>query len=60
MYYPILITCEDAEHTVYSCGAGVTATHAALMPVYAGLGMPKIYPGSLSEWIADGTREVEG
>ena len=44
MYYPTLITC----------------AYAALMHVYAGLEMPKIYPGSLSEWIADGTRKVEG
>ena len=48
----------DSAHVVYSCGSGVTATHAALMHVRAGRGMPKINPGSFSEWIADGSRAV--
>ena len=45
--------------TVFYCGSGVTACHNALAYYHAGLGMPKIYPGSWSEWITDVSRPVE-
>lgn len=33
-----------------SCGSGVTACHAALAMVVAGMPMPDVYVGSFSEW----------
>lgn len=48
----------DADHVVFSCGSGVTAAHAAMLHLHAGLAMPKIYAGSFSEWIANPSRRV--
>jgi len=45
------------ESIVY-CGSGVTACHHVLAAHAAGLPWPRLYPGSYSEWIADGTRAV--
>ena len=41
------------QHTLYEvirCGSGVTACHTILALAYAGLGYPKLYVGSWSEW----------
>lgn len=38
------------DDTVVYCGSGVTACHAALAMVVAGLGEPILYPGSWSDW----------
>lgn len=48
-----------ASETVFYCGSGVTACHNVLAWYHSGLGMPKIYPGSWSEWITDEGRPVE-
>lgn len=40
----------DSEHVAVHCGSGVTACHTALAMDYAGLGIPKVYMGSWSEW----------
>ncbi len=47
-----------AEQVVFYCGSGVTSVPAILAFRRAGLGAAKLYPGSYSEWIADGTRLV--
>ncbi|MGV7107907.1 sulfurtransferase [Flavobacterium sp. U410] len=38
------------ENVVVHCGSGVTACHTLLAMDYAGLGIPKLYVGSWSEW----------
>jgi thiosulfate/3-mercaptopyruvate sulfurtransferase len=43
---------------VVSCGSGVTACHDALAVEHAGLGLPRLYVGSWSEWITDPARPV--
>ena len=43
---------DDARPVVY-CGSGVTACHNALALERAGLGLPRVYVGSWSGWIAD-------
>lgn len=46
----------DAEHTVMYCGSGVTAAHGILSCAHSGRGLPRLYPGSWSDWIADRRR----
>lgn len=43
---------------VHSCGSGVTACNNMLAMEVAGLKGSRLYPGSWSEWITDGTRPV--
>ena len=47
-----------AEQAVFYCGSGVTSILNILALQAAGLGEARLYPGSWSEWIADGTRPV--
>jgi thiosulfate/3-mercaptopyruvate sulfurtransferase len=56
--YKSLMGGRDAAHTVIYCGSGVTAAHGILACAHAGLGMPRLYPGSWSEWITDPGRPV--
>jgi thiosulfate/3-mercaptopyruvate sulfurtransferase len=46
------------ENVAFYCGSGVTAVNDILAMMYAGLGEPKLYPGSWSEWITDPNRPV--
>lgn len=46
------------EQIVCMCGSGVTACHNLLAMEIAGLQGARLYPGSWSEWITDGTRPV--
>jgi len=43
---------EDDRPIVY-CGSGVTACHNALAMEHAGVGLPRVYVGSWSGWLAD-------
>jgi thiosulfate/3-mercaptopyruvate sulfurtransferase len=47
-----------AAAVVHQCGSGVTACHNLLSMEYAGLEGSRLYPGSWSEWISDGSRPV--
>jgi len=40
----------DNSQIIVHCGSGVTACHSLLAMSYAGLNIPKLYPGSWSEW----------
>ncbi len=46
------------KQTVCYCGSGVTACHNILAIVEAGYPMPKLYPGSWSEWITNPNRRI--
>ena len=41
-----------AGQVIFYCGSGVTAAQSIVSFVHAGLGMPRFYPGSWSDWIA--------
>jgi thiosulfate/3-mercaptopyruvate sulfurtransferase len=46
------------ENVIVYCGSGVTSIHSIIAMVMAGYGMPKLYPGSWSEWTADPDRPI--
>ena len=48
----------EAAKVVAYCGSGVTACHTILAYAVAGRPLPKLYPGSWSEWIRDPSRPV--
>jgi thiosulfate/3-mercaptopyruvate sulfurtransferase len=54
-----LLGDSPAEEAVFYCGSGVSAAHNLLAMQHAGLPLPRLYVGSWSEWIAEGTRPVE-
>ena len=48
---------DDNDPIVY-CGSGVTACHNALAMEHVGVGLPRVYVGSWSGWIADTDRPI--
>ncbi len=46
------------SESVFYCGSGVTACHNLLAMKHAGLGTPRLYAGSWSEWSSDPLRPV--
>ena len=57
--FRVLIGDHDSNSLVFYCGSGVTAAHNIISMVRAGYDMPKLYPGSWSEWITDPTRPIK-
>jgi thiosulfate/3-mercaptopyruvate sulfurtransferase len=55
-FYQSAMGGRDAEHIIVYCGSGVTAAHSILACAHAGIGMPRLYAGSWSEWITDKNR----
>jgi thiosulfate/3-mercaptopyruvate sulfurtransferase len=53
-----LMKSVPTENVICYCGSGVTAAHNIVAIAHAGLGMPRLYPGSWSEWITDSARPV--
>jgi thiosulfate/3-mercaptopyruvate sulfurtransferase len=48
-----------AAEAVFYCGSGVSVAHDAMALEHAGLGLPRVYVGSWSDWISTGQRPVE-
>ena len=48
-----------AEEAIFYCGSGVSVANDVLAVQHAGLGMPRVYVGSWSDWISNGQRPVE-
>ncbi|MGD8384712.1 MAG: sulfurtransferase [Lysobacterales bacterium] len=53
-----LVGSTPARQVVHMCGSGVTACHNLLAAEMAGFSGCKLYVGSWSEWIRDGSRPV--
>ncbi|MGI9017072.1 MAG: sulfurtransferase [Euzebya sp.] len=51
-YHPLNVDCD----AIVYCGSGVTACHDLLAVEHAGLGLPRLYVGSWSEWCRDDAR----
>ncbi|WP_345072772.1 sulfurtransferase [Hymenobacter fastidiosus] len=48
--YAAVVGTRAPEQVIVHCGSGVTACHTLLAFAQAGLGVPKLYVGSWSEW----------
>ncbi|MDI5892259.1 sulfurtransferase [Halomonas rhizosphaerae] len=48
----------EGESPIAYCGSGVTACHTILAYAVAGRPLPRLYPGSWSEWIRDPSRPI--
>jgi thiosulfate/3-mercaptopyruvate sulfurtransferase len=48
-----------ATEAIFYCGSGVSVAHDVIALQHAGLGMPRVYVGSWSDWISNGQRPVE-
>ncbi len=56
--FEAVLADKPAQQTVVYCGSGVTACHNAFAISLAGLGLPRLYAGSWSEWITNPQRPI--
>ncbi len=56
--YERILGGRSPEQAVFYCGSGVTSVHHLIGMVHAGFEMPRLYPGSWSEWITDPDRPL--
>jgi len=54
--FEILLGGLPEDNVVFYCGSGVTSIHSMIAMVLAGFDLPRLYPGSWSEWITDPAR----
>ena len=47
-----------AAEAIFYCGSGVSVAHDLIAVEHAGLGLPRVYIGSWSDWIADPARPI--
>lgn len=57
-HYRALLDGVAPEKVIMMCGSGVTACHNILALEHAGMPGARLYAGSWSEWITDGSRPV--
>lgn len=57
--YNAALKDKKTENIIIHCGSGVTACHTLLALDYAGLGIPKLYVGSWSEWSRNNKKIVK-
>ena len=56
--FHVVLDGVPAVRTIFYCGSGVTAAQNILAVTHAGLGMPRLYAGSWSDWITDPERPI--
>ncbi len=56
--YDQLLGGVPEENTILYCGSGVTSIHNMIAMLLAGYKLPKLYPGSWSEWTLDPLRPI--
>lgn len=56
--FHVLLDGTPAVRSIFYCGSGVTAAQNILAVTHSGLGMPRLYAGSWSEWITDSERPI--
>ncbi len=56
--FQTLLGATPAAEAVFYCGSGVSVMSDVIAVKHAGLGMPKVYIGSWSDWISDPSRPI--
>jgi thiosulfate/3-mercaptopyruvate sulfurtransferase len=56
--FAALVGGTPPDAVVNQCGSGVTACHNILAMAVAGMPLPRLYPGSWSEWSSSPQRPV--